>query len=201
MSSLKSLIIKMALVLSLCLPFTAAQAEMLLENGMHSEEWFAHDSFLDLADDYEVAKEEGKQLLVLVEQVGCIYCERLHTEVLTDPIIAQYIQDNFRVVQLDMWGPRVVTDFDGEELSEKDLAQKWRANYTPGIFFFAPDIDLEQSKGGGEIYVHRMDGLFGKITFMSTFMWVRDGAYKEEPLQRYLMNNLEKTREFLKAAS
>ena len=115
---MKTLIAAAFLALSL-LPAYAEQA--FTENGMHTQEWFAQDSFLELADDLEVAADEGKRLVVIFEQKGCIYCKKMHEEVLSHPGIAKFVSDNFRVVQLDMWGPRLVTDFDGEELEEKEV--------------------------------------------------------------------------------
>ncbi len=190
-------------VLAAALTFAAwgARAEQAFtENGMHTEPWFAHDSFLELADDLAVANEEGKRLIVVFEQVGCIYCERMHTEVLSHPYIRDYVKDNFRVVQLDLWGPRIVTDFDGEELEEKALARKWRANYTPGIFFFPTEIPEENTPSGKDLWVHRMDGGFGKMTFTATFEWVLNNKTEELNLQRYLTERTPAIRELLKKA-
>ncbi len=191
------------LAMAAALTFAAwgAQAEQAFtENGMHTEPWFAHDSFLELADDLEVANSEGKRLIVVFEQKGCIYCQRMHEEVLSHPYIRDYVKDNFRVVQLDLWGPRTVVDFDGEEMAETDLARKWRANYTPGIFFFPTDIPADTDKSGGELYVHRMDGGFGRMTFTATFEWVLNNKVDEINLQRYLTERIPAIRDLLKKA-
>ncbi len=183
------------------LPAGDAQAEQTFtDNGMHTEPWFAHDSFLELADDLEVANEEGKRLIVVFEQKGCIYCEKMHEEVLSHPYIRDFVRDNFRVVQLDMWGPRIVTDFDGEELEEKALARKWRANYTPGVFFFPTEVPEDNTPSGRDLWVHRMDGAFGKITFTATFEWVLNNLTEQQNLQRYLLERTPEIRKALKAA-
>lgn len=192
---LSTLVLALGLVMGLAQASFAEQA--FTENGMHTQDWFAQDSFLELQDDFEVAQEEGKRLLVFFEQKGCIYCKRMHEEVLSHPGIAKMIQDNFRVVQLDLWGPRMVTDFDGEEMEEKDLARKWRANYTPGIFFFPTEIAEDNEESGKDLWVHRMDGAFGKITFTATFEWVMKDLMETQNLQRYVMERMPDIRKML----
>ena len=188
--------------LSFALAFTALTFSALAEgiqseNGMHSQEWFAHDSFLDLHDDWEVANAQGKRLVVLFEQAGCIYCKRMHEEVLSNKAIADFVKKNFRIVQLDIWGSRIVTDFDGEELSEKEIARKWHANYTPGVFFFPTLSNNTKVISGKDLWVHRMDGFFGKITFTATFKWVLEERIDQQPLQRYVIENTAKIREMI----
>ena len=46
-------------------------------DGLHKQPWF-HQSFLELADDVHEAADEGKFLVVLIEQSGCPYCRELH---------------------------------------------------------------------------------------------------------------------------
>ena len=40
--------------------------------------------------------------MILFEQRGCIYCEKMHEEVFPMPVIADYIRENFFVVQMDL---------------------------------------------------------------------------------------------------
>ena len=51
----------------------------------------------------------------------------MHTEVLAERYINDYVRENFRIVQLDLWGSRETTDFDGTKLPEKKLAERWGA--------------------------------------------------------------------------
>jgi len=46
------------------------------------------------------------------------------------------VKANFEVLQLNIIGSRKVTDFDGTELSEKDLAAKYGVHFTPTFQFF-----------------------------------------------------------------
>jgi thioredoxin-related protein len=56
--------------------------------------------------------------------------------VLSQRYINDYVRENFRIVQLDLWGSREVTDFDGARLTEKALAERWGVTFTPTIVIF-----------------------------------------------------------------
>ena len=94
------------------------------DDGLHKSPWM-RDTFKDLSEDLEEANAEGKRLMVIIEQRGCIYCEKMHTEVFPNPTIADYIDEHFFVVQINMFGDVEVTDFDGTAMSEKDMVGRW----------------------------------------------------------------------------
>ncbi len=98
--------------------------------------WFK-DSFLDLSDDIQEAQDEGKKLLIYYHQAGCPYCYNLVQQSFLDPALSQYIQENFDLVALDLWGDREVTLPDGTTLTEKELAIKWKIQYTPTLLFYS----------------------------------------------------------------
>ncbi len=77
---------------------------------------------------------------------GCPYCRETHLVNLADSGINNYIRDNFEVLQLKLVGSRVVTDFDRQELSEKDLAQKYGIRFTPTFQFFPPSSSGIEAK-------------------------------------------------------
>ncbi|MFT6169167.1 MAG: thioredoxin-related protein, partial [Celeribacter sp.] len=114
------------------------------DDGLHKTPW-QRDTFKDLRDDLAEATAEGKRLMVMIEQRGCIYCTKMHEEVFPDPEVTQMIEDNFFVVQINMFGDVEVTDFDGEALPEKDMVQKWRALFTPTTFFFPEEVAADLS--------------------------------------------------------
>jgi thioredoxin-related protein len=47
------------------------------EDGLHKQDWFAL-TFRDVAEDIEAARDEGKRLVMIFEQRGCIYCAKMH---------------------------------------------------------------------------------------------------------------------------
>src|SRR5690606_37728466 len=81
------------------------------EDGIYHQAWF-NQTFMDLKEDHAEAKAEGKRFAVIFEQRGCVYCTKMHTEVLSQRYINDYVRANFRIVQIDIWGSREVTDFD-----------------------------------------------------------------------------------------
>lgn len=109
-----------------------ADAVPLGDDGLHKPDWLKN-SFKVLAEDNAEAAEAGRFLLLSIEQRGCIYCAKMHNEVLTDPRIDRLIRDNFDVVQIDLVGGTDLTDLDGEELTEKRAAAKWGVNVTPTL--------------------------------------------------------------------
>lgn len=169
------------------LPGGARSAVEIGDDGLHKQPWFL-DSFLDLKDDVATAAASGKLLAVMIEQRGCPYCREMHEVNLQIEPISNYIQENFDVLQLDMWGSRQVTDFDGEEMEERDLIRRWQVNFTPTIVFFPGEVAAVEGKTGREAEVARMPGYFKPFHFVSMFEYVRQGAYAEQTFQRFLQD-------------
>ncbi len=162
---------------------TPIHAAEIGEDGLHKQPWFTT-SFKDIAEDVQAAKDEGKRLAIIYEQRGCIYCKKLHETVLNDPKIADYIKSNFMVVQYNLFGDEEVIDTDGESLTEKKAARKWRLNYTPTIIFM-PEA-LSQNQDAGRAAVAIMPGAFGKGTTLNMFKWVKEKGYEgDEHFQKY----------------
>jgi len=159
------------------------------EDGLHKTDWMAL-TFKDMAEDLETAQDEGKRLAIIFEQRGCIYCKKLHEEVFSQEDVAEYIGENFMVVQYNLYGDEEVTDLDGETLTEKDAARKWGVVFTPTVFF------LEESpEEGADVKaatIQTLPGAFGKGTTMDMFRFIRDKVYEtDEPFQRYHARMIE----------
>ena len=154
------------------------------EDGLHKEDWFAL-TFRDVAEDIAAARDEGKRLVMIFEQRGCIYCAKMHEDILSDPEVRAFIQENYKVVQYNMFGDEEVTDLDGEVLTEKTAARKWGLVFTPTMMFLP-----EEAPGDGSNAVQAavavMPGAFGKLTFLNMFRWVDEKGYEgEEHFQKY----------------
>ncbi len=153
------------------------------EDGLHKEDWFAL-TFRDVAEDIASAKEEGKRLVMIFEQRGCIYCAKMHETLLSDPEVSDFIKANYKVVQYNMFGDEEVTDLDGEVLTEKTAARKWGYVFTPTLVFL-PD-EVPEGKTVAEAAVATMPGAFGKWTFLNMFKWVVEKGYEgDEHFQKY----------------
>ncbi len=162
---------------------TATHAAELGDDGLHKEPWF-RDTFKDMQDDLAEANDEGKRFMVIIEQRGCIYCKKMHEEVFSDPAVKQLIEENFFVVQLNMFGDVEVVDFDGEAMPEKDAVGRWNALFTPTILFFPESVSEDQT--AAQAAVVTMPGAFGKWTTINLLNWVLEKGYEgDEPFQKY----------------
>jgi len=165
------------------------------DDGLHKQAWF-QETFFDLKEDLAEAKAQGKRLVIIWEQLGCPYCKKTHELNFRIPRISNYVRDNFFVLQLNMWGDREVTDFDGETLSEKDFARKNRVLFTPTFQFF-PETPAEAAgKPAWQAEVHRMPGYFWPFHFYFQFRYVKENGYVAQPsFQRWLDGQGDKLRE------
>ena len=155
------------------------------DDGLHKTPWM-QDTFKDLREDLEEANAEGKRLVLFFEQIGCIYCTKMHKEVFSKEKVSNYINDNFFVVQLNLHGDIEVTDFDGDVLPEKDIARKWGILFTPSILFLPPAVESDMS--AQQAAVAMMPGAFSAGTTLDLFTWVREERYlldNGEDFQRY----------------
>lgn len=166
----------------LCLPAVAAE---LGDDGLHKTDWM-RDTFKDLREDLAEANAEDKRLMILFEQRGCIYCTKMHEEVFPDEDVARYIRENYFVVQMNLHGDTEVTDFDGEAMSEKQIARKWGLLFTPSILFLPQEVPEDQT--AAQAAVALMPGAFAKGTTLDMLTWVNEERYaldSEEDFQRY----------------
>lgn len=174
------------IALLLAVPIAAAE---LGDDGLHKTPWM-RDTFKDLSEDLEEANAEGKRLMVMVEQRGCIYCTKMHEEVFVVPEIEAFIEENFFVVQINMFGDVEMTDFDGTTLPEKDMVKRWGALFTPSIYFFPETVDGDMM--ATQAAVANMPGAFGRWTTFNMLNWVVEKGYDgDEPFQKYHARKFE----------
>jgi len=159
-------------------------AAIMTDDGFYREDWFL-DSFLELADDLKSSAVAGKQLAVIWEQRGCPYCRDTHLVNFARKDIESYIRDHFEVIELNLHGSRIVTDFDGRQLGEKQLAAKYGVRGTPTIQFF-PDRDDLSGKAPREREVNRIQGYLAPKDFMRMFAFVAERAYERGSLRDFL---------------
>ena len=163
-------------------PLAAAE---LGDDGLHKTPWM-RDTFKDLREDLEEANAEDKRLMLMFEQRGCVYCTKMHEEVYPASEITEYIEENYFVVQLNLHGDIEVTDFDGETLSEKQMARKWGMLFTPTLMFLPQEVAEDAIAPQAAVAV--MPGAFGKGTTLDMLTWVNEERYAlegVEDFQRY----------------
>ena len=170
-TSRRDLLIGAAATMSLgALP--ARAMPVMTDDGYYRETWFI-ESFLELADDHAAAKTKGKRFAVMWELKGCPYCKETHFVNFARPDISKFVQENFEILPLNVIGSRKVTDVDGEELSEKQLAAKYGVKFTPTIQFFPTSLDGIKAVPPIEREVIRIPGYLKPDDFLDVFRFVQ----------------------------
>jgi len=171
-----------------------AAAATVGDDGLHIQPWI-RDTFKDLQEDLDEANAEGKRLAIFFEQRGCIYCTKMHESVYPDPELSDYIEENFFVIQLNLHGDLEVVDFDGDTLTEKQIARKWGILFTPSVIFLPEEV--EEGKTAIQSAVAMMPGAFGRGTTLDMFTWVNEKRYaldSDEDFQRYHARRINERR-------
>src|SRR5262249_25102542 len=166
---------------------TGARAEqsILSDDGLYKQPWFL-ESFLDLGDDLEGARKEGKRFVIMWELRGRPYCKETHLVNFAQPRISDYVKTNFEVLQLNIIESRKVIDVDGTELSEKELAAKYGVRFTPTFQFFAEAAAPLKSLPPAKREVARAPGYIRPGDFLAMFRYVREKAYESKSFRDYL---------------
>ncbi|MDA5094536.1 thioredoxin family protein [Aliiroseovarius sp. KMU-50] len=165
------------------LSFLPLEAAEMGDDGLYLQPFFT-ESFFELVDDLTEAQEAGKDLMVIFEQKGCPYCREMHLVNFEREEIINHLTENFLVVQLNLWGSREVTDFEGVVWEERELAASWGVNFTPTVLMFS----LED---GTPSEVFRMPGYFKPFHFLKSLEFVSSDAYETQVFQRYLQDRFQ----------
>jgi thioredoxin-related protein len=178
---------RLLLAAALAAPILPARAGAphLTDDGPFTQDWFLQ-SLLELGDDLALAGSNGKRLALMWELKGCPYCRETHVKNFGDPAITAFIRAHFEVVQLNVIGARIVTDFDGAKLSEKAMAEKYGVRFTPTFLFFPESVDAMAGKKPREREVARAQGYLEPRHFLALFRFVADKAYETTTLRDYL---------------
>lgn len=176
------IVLNALVAIALAVPVTAAE---MGDDGLHKADWM-RDTFKDLQEDFAEAQSEGKRLLVIVEQRGCLYCRDMHENTFPDPRVNAMLTDHYFPVQLNLHGDTAIVDADGEELTEKQAARKWGVLFTPTMVFFPTELNPDVSAGAQAVAI--MPGAFSPGTTLDLLTWVAEERYldqSEEDFQRY----------------
>jgi thioredoxin-related protein len=163
----------------------SAFAAQIGDDGLHKQSWM-RDTFKDLREDLDEANLEGKRLVLMFEQRGCVYCSKMHKDVYSREKVSNYIDENFFVVQLNLHGDLEVTDFDGEILSEKAMARKWSILFTPTVLYLPQEVG--EGLTATQAAVSFMPGAWSAGTTIDMLTWVKEERYlldNGEDFQRY----------------
>jgi thioredoxin-related protein len=154
------------------------------DDGLHKTDWM-RETFKDLREDLAEANAEGKRLILIVEQRGCVYCTEMHEKVFPREDIASYLRENYFVVQMNLHGSIEMTDFDDDVRQERDMTRKWRLMFTPTMMFFPEEVPEGMTAPEAAVVV--MPGAFYADTLINLLTWVNEKRYENEneDFQRY----------------
>lgn len=150
--------------------------DTLLEEEIVYPDWFRF-SQGDLRADLDVARKAKKQgIVVYFGQRRCAYCEQFMQQDLGSADIANYMQEHFDVIPVDIWGIEEIIDFDGKTYSERELSIKYETNFTPSLIFF--------DATGKAVFGLR--GFYPPYKFRAALKFVAEGFYAKETFREYL---------------
>lgn len=171
-------------IVMLVVPYsTIAEPTKLNSAGLHIQDWF-HNSDLNLSSDLKTAAAEGKDLMLLVEQRGCAYCAKLHAKNFTRAEILDLLDESFLVVQLDLNGQRIATDFGGTQMSEANLMQKWGVAFTPTTLVFSRERANAPSAKIAEAF--RLPGYLEPLQYYLALDYFASGQFKVVDFKEFM---------------
>ncbi len=144
------------------------------------DRYFFDESFWDLGEELQNAREQGKQgILLMFEMDECPFCHRMRKTVLNQPEVQDYFRRHFIILPIDIEGDVEMVDFQGRQTTMKDFAfRQYRVRATPVFAFFDTD--------GHYIRQARYTGATrDKEEFMLLGRYVVEKAYRKESFARY----------------
>ncbi len=141
-------------------------------------EWF-HESFLDLNEDIEEMADDNKRLILFISQNSCPYCHKFINKNLKDEDTRQKLDKHFKVVHINLFGDKEITDTDGKTYTEKEFAINKSIQFTPSLLFF--DEDANQ--------ILRLNGYINTEKFNLALDYVKDKKEKVLTYEEYLLEN------------
>lgn len=165
------LLISLGLLLLFCLPLQAKDA-----SGFFAE------SFGNYQEELELAKEEQKKgVLIFFEMDECPFCHWMKSNVLNKPQVQKYFKEHFLIFAMDIEGDVEITDFEGNETTQKAFSfKKNRVRATPVFAFY----DLQGQR------VARFTGRTSNVKeFMLLGQYVVSQAYQEMSFSKYKRKN------------
>jgi thioredoxin-related protein len=139
---------------------------------------FFHESFGDLQEELAIASSEQKfGVMIMFEENDCPWCERMKKTVFNRSTVQDFFRKNFQIIALNVAGDTMVTDFQGNEIVEKDFALKHnRIRATPTFLFF----DLE-----GEMVARYTGAAKNPEEFIWLGQYVVERRYQTEKFIQY----------------
>ncbi len=146
-------------------------------------DWFKQ-SFLDMNEDVEEAKDENKHVILFMSLKFCPYCTKMLKENFEEGAKLQpYIKDNFDVIAIDIKGSKEIAVDEDTTMTEIEYAKHLKVQYTPTILF------LDQNNK----IVVRINGYRSPENFKYILDYVKNKEYNNMTLTQYIEKVKNKT--------
>lgn len=153
--------------------------------------WFKDSPFLELDDDLEKARANGKKgLMLFFTTEGCSYCDRFIRTSLANPVIASTIQKYFDSIGMEIFNDADITTPTGKVLSAKKFAKEEGVQFSPSIIFY--------DNSGKKIL--RLIGYQSPTRFKKILKYISSDSYITMTLQTYLKSKIDVEMPVLKTA-
>ena len=136
-------------------------------------EWFK-ESFLEIAEDVDEAKEAGRHVMLFFHLNGCPYCARTAEFFDREPI-RSILQKDFDAIAINIKGDREIAMNENLNTTERLLAEYLKVQYTPTILFLDHDNRT----------VLRLNGYRSPEVFRTALDFVREQAYRKQSFSEY----------------
>jgi thioredoxin-related protein len=123
----------------------------------------------------ELAKENNKKVMLFAEAEWCGYCKKMYSEVFPQQTVQDSLHKYFYPVKVDIESDGDI-EFNGNSLTERELARKFRVSSTPTFIFLNQD---------GEIIGHQPGFLPANI-FDKLVAFVGADLTGEQSFKKYL---------------
>ena len=144
--------------------------------------WFK-ESFLEINEDIEEAKENDKHFMMFMDLEGCPYCTKMLKESFFEKNkTSDFIKKNFDVIEINVKGSREIVWDKETTLTEKELAEKLKTQYSPTILFFNYSKEV----------VVRVNGYRNKSDFKNILEYVQGKHYEKLSLTEYIIKVQDK---------
>ncbi len=141
-------------------------------------------SFLDIQEDIDEAKEENKHVMLFLSLDFCPYCTKmLKDNFYNENETQKYIKKHFDVIGINIKGDKEITLDENTTMSESEYAKHLKVQYTPTIIFFDQNNKI----------VVRINGYRSTKNFKNILQFVNDKKYLIMSLEDYLEKVKNKT--------
>lgn len=139
----------------------------------------------DLERELRLARQDGKQLVVLFELENCDACRQLRQRVLSDPNAERLFGRRFRTVTVNLDSPAQLTTPTGQTLAPQAWARQIGVLGTPALAFF---------DGKGQLAYRHLGALADCPELVLLGRFVATQEFENQPYSLYLQEQFAQQR-------